>query len=464
MKNNKKNRQPMTESLEARVMFASHVVAAVAPVALSISTAAYQNGTELVINGTSKNDNITVTKTDAGLVIGNTGGWSTTVAGNFKAIAINGLAGNDKITVDASVTTNTIIHGNAGNDTLSGGSGNDQIYADAGNDVLFGNAGDDTFVTIGGGKDKMTGGTGTDSFWMASKSQTVTDLTGDEAGNVHKVASFASVTTKVVSGRKIKTVTTKIASTLNGQNLLDPAASTGMVYQNFSSHTLFADNGPIADDVQQGYLGDCYFLATLSSVAKTDANLIKQSVVDLGDGTYAVQFSKAGKQVFVRVDADLPVWADDRQLAYANAGHQGSIWTAIMEKAYAVFRTGANTYASIEAGWMSEVYSALGKASTSVFSVTTGQSLLAIIQTALNQGKSVTMGVSTPTDGAPLIGNHAYSVDHVNVDSNGNAVSVTLRNPWGIDGAGNDGHNDGYVTITAAQAKNAFLGLMIATV
>jgi hypothetical protein len=33
-----------------------------------------------------------------------------------------------------------------------------------------------------------------------------------------------------------------------------------------------------------------------------------------------------------------------------------------------------------------------------------------------------------------------------------------------VDGIGNDGANDGYVTVTAAQAKNAFMGLMTAWV
>ena len=463
MKNNKKNSQPMTETLEARLMMAAHTVKAVAPVALSITTASYQNGTELVINGTAGNDQITVTKTDAGLVIGNTGGWTTTVAGNFQAIAINGNNGNDLITVDASVTTNCIIHGNAGNDTIYGGSGNDQLFADAGTDILVGNAGDDTFVTIGGGKDKLTGGAGNNSFWMASSGQAITDLNAGEAGNVHKVAAFQSITTVTGTGKKAKVVTTKVATPLAGQNLLDPTLEAGAVYQNFSNHALFADNGPTENDIVQGYLGDCYFLSTLSSVAKTDPNAIKQSVVDLGDGTYAVQFTKGKTQVFVRVDGQLPTWGNG-QLAYANTGAEGSIWVAIMEKAYAQFRTGANTYASIEGGWMTEVYTALGKASTTVTSAPTALSLIDTVAAALAQGKSVTYGANTPTDGASLIGDHAYTVDHVNFDANGNAVSVTLRNPWGIDGIGNDGQNDGYVTITATQLKDNMIGLVIAAV
>jgi hypothetical protein len=233
----------------------------------------------------------------------------------------------------------------------------------------------------------------------------------------------------------------------------------GISYKNFSGSKLFADAGPAADDVNQGYVGDCYFLATLSSVADTNANTIKQSVVELGDGTYAVRFFRGNQQVFVRVDGDLPTWSNGR-LAYADTGAEGSIWTAVMEKAFAVFRTGANSYASIESGWMSEAYAALGKVSNSTWSAADGSQLLNVMKTALDSGKSVTYACYEPTDGAPLIGYHAYSV--VSVDTA--AQTVTLRNPWGIDGAGYDGSNDGYVTLSAAQAHNAFMGLMTAWV
>jgi hypothetical protein len=41
---------------------------------------------------------------------------------------------------------------------------------------------------------------------------------------------------------------------------------------------------------------------------------------------------------------------------------------------------------------------------------------------------------------------------------------VVLRNPWGIDGAGNDGVNDGYVRLTALQAFTSFWGVISANV
>lgn len=454
----KNNNKTMIETLEGRVMMAGQP--------LSIGTAGFMGGTQLVINGSSNNDAITVKQTEAGLVIGNTGGWSQTVAGNFKSIKINAGNGNDTVTVDASVNTNAVIHGGAGNDTLIGGNGNDQLFGNAGNDLLKGMNGDDQFVTIGGGVDKIEGNEGNDSFWLDKSGDSIKDVSGWEngAGNVHKVNTFETIKTVTGTGKKAKTVNTVISKELTGQKIVDPTISdAGVSYRNFAGNSLFSDAGPIADDVKQGYLGDCYFLATLSSVADTNANTIKQSVVDLGDGTYAVRFYKGGKEMFYRVDGDLATWSNG-SLAYANTGAQSSTWVAIIEKAFAAFRTNVNSYASLNGGWMSEVYSALGKTSQNTFAVSTGAQLLTVIKDALAAGKSVTYAANEPTDGAPLIGSHAYSVERVNVDANGNAVSVTFRNPWGVDGKGNDGANDGYVTVTAAQAKNAFLGLTIAAV
>ena len=158
---------------------------------------------------------------------------------------------------------------------------------------------------------------------------------------------------------------------LLGQDQPDPAATgsvaAGVQWVSYADHPLFADAGPTADDVEQGGIGDCYYLSVLTSVAKTDATVIRESVVDLGDGTYWVQFRKGGNNVFVRVDAELARLGDINYLPYAKLGAQESMWVAIMEKAYAFFRTGAGTYQSIEAGWMTEAYTALGLNGNSTF-------------------------------------------------------------------------------------------------
>jgi hypothetical protein len=113
---------------------------------------------------------------------------------------------------------------------------------------------------------------------------------------------------------------------------------------------------------------------------------------------------------------------------------------------------------------MDEVFSDLGYASTGIFSSSNANTLMTWIKNQLSAGKAVTFAAQSTKDSSiPLIGEHAYTVVSVNTDANGN-MTLTLRNPWGIDGAGNDGNDDGYVTVTAAQAQTAFMGAIAAKV
>jgi len=113
--------------------------------------------------------------------------------------------------------------------------------------------------------------------------------------------------------------------------------------------------------------GDCYFLSTLSAIAKVDPAAIRKDIINNNDGTYTVNFVKGGTKTPIRVSATLPTWPDG-QLAYAGLGADNSTWVAVMEKAFAEFRTHAKTYASLSGGWMSEVFSDLGIKSQSTFS------------------------------------------------------------------------------------------------
>jgi hypothetical protein len=448
-----KNTTVAFENLETRQLMST--TPAVVP--LTIKEAAVNGGVELQITGSTKNDNITVTRTTDGLVVSNNGNWTRTYTGTYRDIFVNGAAGHDKITIDASVSDNTRLYGSTGNDTINGGSGNDSINDGAGNDVVFGNAGNDTIVSVGGGTaDKLTGGAGLDSFWRDSNStETVSDLSADEiaAGSDHRIASF-------IDGK------TTVSKELSGQRLADPTKASSYVYTKFADRPLFAQGGPSADDVKQGQTGDCYFLATLASVAEHDQNLIEQSVVDLGDGTYAVQFSKSnGTKTFVRVDNDLATYTWNKTLpAYANLGNGGSMWVAIMEKAFTYFRKGSGTYASISSGVMSEVYTDLGRPASSTWTSANSDDLIAKIEDLLSQNQSVTAACFTSPAGSNMVTSHAYTVDHVVTNADG-SKSVVVRNPWGVDGYScNDGSNDGYVTLTAGQAFAALTYLTSAAV
>jgi len=191
----------------------------------------------------------------------------------------------------------------------------------------------------------------------------------------------------------------------------------------------------------------------VQSLAFAQPSKLEEMAVDLGDGTYAVQFKRGGTTSYVRVDADFPA-ASWGGLYYAHPTSGGSIWAEVMEKAYAYFRTGANTYASLNSGWTGSVFGDLG-VPTNTFN-TGGSGLFSELATAVNAGKAVAaITVSSMPSGIPIIGSHAYSVVATSVVSG--VQYVTVRNPWGFDGAGSDSNtSDGLVTITMAQFNQAF--------
>ena len=453
------------EGLEGRQMFSvvSHHVAkpkaikvvkpvAVVPVpAITMPLSINQTAGVLTVLGTTGNDQISISQSGKVFTIHN-GSWSTTVTGTFTKLIVKGNGGSDSINLDASVTENADLYGAAGNDSITGGSGNDRIFAGAGANVINGGAGDDTIVTLGSTSDVVTGGLGNDSFWMDNNSsETITDLSTAEnaAKHVHKISSFLG----------------GVSTALNGQTFAEPATTDKtMTYKNFSNLSLFNAAGPSEDDIVQGYVGDCWYLSSLSSVAKTNADRIRQSVVDLGDGTYAVQFTKNGQNVFARVDGNLPTWYN--QAAYANVVNgkgQSSLWVAIMEKAMTEFMGSTASYNNIDGGWMSTAYDSMGLSNTDL-NAQNATDLVNQLAAATAANKAVTLGIGNVPAGAPLIGGHAYTVDHATKDAKGNVTSVTLRNPWGIDGAGNDGANDGYVTVTPAQLYAGWIGATTANV
>jgi hypothetical protein len=273
---------------------------------------------------------------------------------------------------------------------------------------------------------------------------------------VHSTGPSVQASPKATAAPKAKAAA-KLPALLANPVITDP----GVKYTSFANLPLFSSSGPNPNDINQGDLGDCYFLSTLSAIAKVDPAVIRKDIINNNDGTYTVDFSGA-KTKEVRVSADLPTLSDG-QLAYAGLGSGDSTWVAIFEKAFAEIRTAAKSYASISGGWMSEVFTDLGIKSQSIFTVASATALATLMAKDLNLGDAATFATEdTIQDGAPLIADHAYMLDAVTVDQNGNPVSVRLRNPWGVDGAGNDGDNDGYVTLTIQQVFDNMSGMVVA--
>lgn len=245
---------------------------------------------------------------------------------------------------------------------------------------------------------------------------------------------------------------------LDRPNATDP-------YGMFSQYRQFAGqlfvNGATYDDINQGAVGDCYFLAALAEAALRSNSTITNMFIVNGDGTYTVKFYGYSGVDYVTVDSFLPTnWNGNlyyatRGLNYANAA--GELWVALAEKAYAQLNefgwsrpgsyNGQNSYTALSGGY---IYAALGHVtgqSTTPFTMTsTG---FQTFVNAWNAGKSIGFAsYSSPPAGSGVVGGHAYAV----IGYNAANQTVTLYNPWGL----NNGQAPGTLTLTWTQITQSF--------
>lgn len=343
-------------------------------------------GSEVVVTSLGA-DTISVTQSGSNVTILADGHTYTRTAGT--GLFIYDRAGNDTITVDASVRVRT------------------------------------TITSLGGGLDHITSSDSSVSVWIDGSD------VFKGAGVVHRVTGLAGG-----------------VSMATGAALADPSDAGRTVKVEAS----LWGSGPSSADVNQGGMGDCYFLASLAAFAQEKPSVLTDSAVDMGDGTYVVRFFKGSQAVYVRVSNDLST-GPYGGYEYAHPGSSATIWAPIMEKAFAYFRSGANSYNSVDGGWMGEVYSDLGVRSSNFWLTSTEQSFYRMVSSALAHGLAVTLG--TYGMAPDLLGSHAYTLVSASVDQAG-VTSYTVRNPWGASG---DALEDsrGYATLSYGQLKANFV-------
>lgn len=393
------------------------------------------SGTELQILGTATSDTASVWTAPYLIYAELNGVRQSWLISSVASVYFSGYEGGDTFTNYTNLPTtasggagNDRITSGTGNDTIYGGNGDDHLYGGSGADQFEGGSGSDTLVSIdAAATDTLFGGANSDSFWT-DDSDTISDATASEsATNVHRVRSFANGADR----------------TLDGDRIADP--TDGTEYKNFADRPLFAAAGPTANDIDQGSLGDCWLLASMGAMAQANPNAVRQTVVDLGDGTYAVRL---GGSSYYRVDADLPTRiATSWTPVYGGLGVDNSLWAAVVEKAFADYRTGANTYASLASGPGTEGLRGVNGQSVdwkAYDEYGSAQGLVNDIASKFDSGRAVVCVIGTVGGGAPLIGNHAYTVVGVNRNAAGTVVSVILRNPHGPAGPAS-------VTVTRAQ-------------
>jgi hypothetical protein len=235
---------------------------------------------------------------------------------------------------------------------------------------------------------------------------------------------------------------------------LDSAGKPKFSKVNFTG-PLFID-GPKADDVQQGQIGDCYFPAALAAIAKHNPDAISNLIKDNGDGTYTVTFKEKDwasgrfKDVAVKVDGDLYARSYGGALYGRSANSSDpkkmELWFPLVEKAYAQWKGSYDTIGN--GGHVSDVFEDMMGVEASSMSINYTGPDKVWEQVVKNVDAKKPIGAGTYGDdqeakytNTGVYANHAYSV--LGYEKSGTDRFVIVRNPWGESEPAGNGANDG---------------------
>ena len=213
------------------------------------------------------------------------------------------------------------------------------------------------------------------------------------------------------------------------------------------------------NDINQGYLGDCYFLSSLAEVAKQNSGIISSMFTSNGNGTYGVRFYVDGTAEYVTVNNSL---ADGGSIF----NYGSDIWASLAEKAYAQLQTGGavtgnsisgNSWSAIGNGgapeyaleeitgasaitdfyangssWVTVVYNS----SLDETSYTSGNSTASVLSTLVSDlSKGDDLVLSSYTNATDSSGDETLVADHaMSIYGYDSATGLLeIRNPWGTE-------------------------------
>lgn len=234
------------------------------------------------------------------------------------------------------------------------------------------------------------------------------------------------------------------------------------------------DGAPDFRDPEQGRLGDCYLVATLSGLAAAQPERLRECIRDNADGTVTVSFRRydAAQARYVPHDVtiDRMVPAERGSLRFGrdddrSLPDRAESWFPLLEKAYAAWK---GSYDAVECGYPYEVFEAL--LGTEGEHVDTRGIAADRLYRRLDKAMAENAVVLAWTGGettsrrftnSGLYGDHAYTV--LNVYEEAGVQRVMLRNPWGRGEPGGHGADDGVFSMPMEAFMNFFVGVGVAT-
>ena len=216
-----------------------------------------------------------------------------------------------------------------------------------------------------------------------------------------------------------------------GVTILDGVALFGA---NNTSETLRDNNthGIHLNDIDQGSVGDCFYLAAIGNLAYRRPDLIQDIIQDNGDGTVTVSFyDSVGDTEPTEITVDLTLDFGERQADLSgdtDGNGNFEIWTQILEKAYREYITFAELNDGGSCGLAWEHLTGEDATITDAEIFIWNNLYVQYIKDALDAGAMVTVATSfagTLSNGTKLVNNHAYIITGYTEDE------FTIYNPHG---------------------------------
>lgn len=193
------------------------------------------------------------------------------------------------------------------------------------------------------------------------------------------------------------------------------------------------------NDIQQGQIGDCYFMSAVAAVAKTNPEAIKKLIKAKGDGSFDVTLYAKGdrlalKPTIINVKPDFVTDKNGNPI-YADKG-DNELWVMLLEKAYAKMHGGYDDIG--EGGYIEDGLEAITGQDAKYYMMYKydAKSIKELMVEGLKAGKPMTAATkgsgekkTTLDSGTVIYKGHAYSVEKIS----GN--NIEMRNPWGFDHA-----------------------------
>jgi len=191
--------------------------------------------------------------------------------------------------------------------------------------------------------------------------------------------------------------------------------------------------GPLHNDIVQGSLGDCYYLAGLAALARTHPETIKQAFVtkgeinSLGRSIYQLRFMVDGETKIVAIDDSIPMDEEEGYetvFYFAKLGAGEEVWPALLEKGFAKL---FGSYFAIRGGWAFQTFKAITQAPVDILQEASGYDMYLFAKEAHENNWPVTGG-SIDNDFGTASG-HAFVI--LNTGTKEGQLAIQVYNPWG---------------------------------